>query len=86
MFEALEQLLDMAVEHLSRGRHRDPRSEALEQGHTQFVLEVADPCRQRRLGDVKLLRRPAETQFDGNLVEVSEVPQFHDRLMVALLP
>ena len=63
------------------GRH-DAAAGALEQLHAQLDLELPDLLRQRRLGDVKLLRRAREVPVAGDGLGVAELAQLHRRLIL----
>ena len=49
----------------------------IEQGDSQFLLQVLDLPRDRRLGHIQARRRTADVQFLGSHHEIPEVTQFH---------
>ena len=65
----LQELTGRRERHLPRG--------AVEQRGVEFVLELADRVRQRRLRDVQLLGRLAEVAGLGHCGEISQVTQLH---------
>ncbi len=62
---------------LPRRRQRNPVREPVEHLPTQFVLQVPDGMRQRRLGHVQRLRGSGETAVLGDGQEVLQLPPLH---------
>ena len=60
-------------------------AQAVEEPLLQVALQLLNLLAQGRLGDVALLRRPAETAGSRHRHEVAKVPQFHGPLRVCLL-
>src|ERR687891_2497217 len=50
---------------------------AVQEPHSQLLLELANLLADRRLGDMQPLRGPAEMQLLRDRLEVPEVPKFH---------
>ena len=50
---------------------------ALEQQHADFLFELLNLPRERRLGDMQALGRAREVQLFSNSHEVAQVAQFH---------
>ncbi|MCY1185433.1 hypothetical protein D9M73_262100 [compost metagenome] len=63
--------------HLARRGDLQPRRQAFEEQHAKFVLELLDRGRQRRLGDMQLLRGTAEIQGFGESEQLLELTKFH---------
>jgi hypothetical protein len=70
-------------ERLTRGRHPDPPAEALEQRRAQFLLQLADLHRQRRLRQVQPFGGLGEAALLGHRDHVTKLVQFHRRLLSA---
>ena len=66
-------------------RQRNAPPVAHEQLHVEFVFEVADRDRQRRLRDRESTGRPTEVQFLGEHDEVTQRSQFHGFFIARLL-
>ena len=67
-----QQLLALAGQH-------QPATDAIEQPHAEFRLEVADLARQRRLRNAQAQRRPGDGSLFGNGDERPQVAQIHGR-------
>ena len=50
---------------------------AIEQSHSEFILELADLLAQGRLRDMQALGGAAEVEFFGDRDEIAQVSQFH---------
>src|SRR2546421_340410 len=61
-----------------RGR-RDGTTRSLEEPDAECRLQLLDRLRERRLGDVQALRRPAEVQLLAHREEVAEVANLDGR-------
>jgi len=73
----LQHFLRLRHDALADGRHAHLGAAALEQGHAQLVLQLADRHRQGRLADETGLGRTAEMPFARHRDDVFEFGQCH---------
>ncbi|MCY1547466.1 hypothetical protein D9M68_835300 [compost metagenome] len=78
--DLLQRRRHVAAQDLAGLRHAHALAAAVEQWRAQFLLELPDLVRQRRLRHVQALGRARETAGLGQGVEVAQVPQFHVRV------
>jgi hypothetical protein len=69
---------------LAKIREANGTAKAIEQAGTEFVFELEDLLRKRRLRDVRLLGRTAETAGFRNGTEVTKLMDFH-RLYLSIV-
>jgi hypothetical protein len=62
---------------LTRVGELDGPGRAMQQTHPELALELRDLMRQRRLGDVQLVRRAGEVAQTADRLEVSELAKLH---------
>ena len=72
-----EQRAGLDEEPFADRRERDAAARPVEQADAELRLQLVDPLRQRRRGDVQALRGPSEVELLGHGDEVAHAAQVH---------
>ena len=70
-----------SAEFLACLRQLQPTSQAVEQGRAQLLLQLAQPVRQRRLGDEQVLRRLRQVLGACDVKEVAQLAHIHAAML-----
>ena len=76
LLHPLQHLHGLLVEQLATVGEADRSAAALDQGNTEFVLELLDLPAERRLGDMQRLCRTSEVPLTRHGYEIAELSKF----------